>query len=211
VDIHPPGILGRDPSLWPAEDVEKAKQLLAEAGYPDGQGFPQLTYVTNFAADPLAAYVTMRWNDTLGVPAEVVVVEATMDQVRRSAEWEQNGDVYSATWFSDYVDPSNWFDLLWLSSNDPGQYNSGWKNEEFDRLVRAAPAIQDQGARTEQYRKAEAIIAREYPVIPLYYPAVRYLVKPNVKAFGTGQTGIPTPLSRVRIQAAPTTTEQQAA
>ena len=150
-------------------------------------------------SDPLATYLQKRWKDTLGITVDIVSVQDPNDLFRHSKTWEDQADVYSAGWFSDYVDPSNWFNLLWDSANDQGQYNSGWKNDQFDKLVRAAPATQDDAARTAQYQQAERIMGHDYPIIPLYYAEQQYLVKPNVKAFGTGQTGVPTPLSRVRI------------
>ncbi len=197
--LHPPGIAGRDPSAWPPEDVDKAKQLLADAGYPGGKGFPALVYAAFEPNDPLATYLAKRWQDTLGIKLNVVLVQDPNDMFRHSQEWEQKVDMYSAGWNSDYVDPSNWFNLLWDSANDPGQYNSGWKNDQFDTLVRAAQAEQNEAARAEQYHKAEVIMAHDYPIIPLFHPAQRYLVKPNVRGFGPGKTGVAPPLARVRI------------
>jgi oligopeptide transport system substrate-binding protein len=197
--LHPPGIAGRDPALWPTENVDRAKQLLADAGYPDGKGFPTLVYAVFTQDDPLAQYVVKRWQDTLGIRVQVGLVQGSDEAFRHSKEWEEKADVYYGGWNSDYVDASNWFNLLWDSANDPGQYNCGWKNAEFDRLVRAAQSEQDEAKRTELYHRAEALMARDYPIVPLYHPTQQYLVKPYVRGFGPGQTGVAPPLSRVKI------------
>lgn len=197
--LHPPGMAGRDPAAWPTEDVQKAKQLLAEAGYPDGKGLPALAYAGFWGQDSIASYLENRWRDSLGVQVAVSVVQGPSAVFSHSTEWLEQFDCYQATWNSDYVDPSNWFNLLWDSANDPRQFNSGWKNERFDELVRAAQAEQDEQARGAQYRAAESLLARDYPLIPLFHPEQRYLVKPSVQNFGPGPNGVATPLSRVHL------------
>jgi oligopeptide transport system substrate-binding protein len=172
---------------------------MSEAGYPDGKGFPTLVYAAFVPNDPLADYLVKRWQDTLGIKVDVALVQGSEDIFRHSKDWEEKFDLSATAWNSDYADPSNWFNLLWDSANDPGQFNSGWKNAEFDRLVRGAQAEQSEAARTEQYHRAEALLARDYPVIPLFHPTERYLVKPYVRGFGPGKTGVAPPLSRVKI------------
>jgi oligopeptide transport system substrate-binding protein len=198
--LHPPGIDGRDPSVWPAEDADTARQLLAEAGFPGGKGLPAIVYSAFSPDDQLAGYLVKRWQTELGVTVNPVLVIDPTDTFRHSQQWQDQVDTYLGSWNSDYVDPSNWFNLLWDSANDPSQYNCGWKNAKFDSLVRDAQAEEDDATRTQRYQDAESLIAQDYPIIPLFYPAEQYLVKPYVRGFTPGAVGVAAPLARVRIE-----------
>ena len=76
---------------------------------------------------------------------------------RRGDEWEQRGDLYRASWFSDYEDPENWYNHIWDSESDPGVYNGGWKNAQFDSLVRQALMETDTARRTALYSQADQV------------------------------------------------------
>lgn len=198
--LHPLGIAGRDASAWPREDVAEARRLLREAGYPDGQGL-ELVMAVPSAVDLLGPLLQQRWRDTLGVNVVLLPVD-NMTNLRQSAQWQNELDMYVGSWQSDYEDPHNWFNLLWDSQNDPGQYNSGWRNAEFDRLVRAGQAELDAARREALYRQAERLMAQEYPLIPLYHPMEQYLVRPEVQGYQPGGTALTVPLLGVRLSAA---------
>ncbi|MBI4492380.1 MAG: peptide ABC transporter substrate-binding protein [Chloroflexi bacterium] len=197
--LHPPGIAGRDPALWPKEDVAEARRLLAEAGYPDGRGL-ELVMAVPSVVDPLGRELQQRWKDTLGVTVRLMEVDS-VPALRDSDAWRNQIDLYAGSWQSDYEDPYNWFNLLWDSQHDPGQYNSGWRNPDFDGLVRAAQAELNPARRTELYHQAEQIMATDYPLIPLYYPVEQYLVRPEVQGFQPGRTALAVPLLGVSLSA----------
>ena len=75
--LQPPGISGRDPDLWPAEDEDAARDLMKEAGFPDGKGFPALSYAYN--ADPghrrIAEYLRDRWRSVLGIELKLTSMD----------------------------------------------------------------------------------------------------------------------------------------
>jgi oligopeptide transport system substrate-binding protein len=168
--LQAPGIKGRNPEIWPKEDLNQAKQLLADAGFPDGKGMPNLSYAynTNGTHKLVAEYLQNQWNKALGLNISITNMEwKVFLQWRDTDAWTKNGDLFRGGWFSDYEDPNNWFNLLWDSNSDPGQFNSGWKNDQYDSLVRAAAGERDPDKRVQMYGQAEAILAAEYPNIPI--------------------------------------------
>jgi oligopeptide transport system substrate-binding protein len=200
--IQPEGILGRQPSAWPQEDVAAAQQLLADAGYPGGVGFPEitLTFATSATTRLLAEYTQQRLKDVLGITVRLESMEsAVFLRWRRGSEWETSGDLYRASWFSDYEDPENWYNHLWDSESDPGGYNTGWKNAEFDRIVRQALMETDTARRTALYSQADQIMAQDYPHIPLWHDEIRSLVKPYVKGYVPARVLGLTPLRSMSV------------
>jgi oligopeptide transport system substrate-binding protein len=184
--IQPEGILGRQPSAWPQEDVAGAQRLLADAGYANGQGFPEitLTFATSATTRLLAEYTQQRLKDVLNINVRLVSMEsAVFLQWRRGDEWTQRGDLYRASWFSDYEDPENWYNHIWDSESDPGVYNAGWKSAQFDSLVRQAQLETDAARRTALYQQADQVMAQEYPHIPLWHDEIRSLVKPYLRGY----------------------------
>jgi len=202
--LQPEGIVGRQPASWPRDNVATAQQMLADAGYPGGAGFPTitLTYNTNDTARLFAEYAQQRWKDTLGINVRLESMEfAVFLKWRRGAEWEQRGDLYWASWFSDYEDPNNWYNQLWASDADPNSFNGGWQNASFDGLVRQATGELDTSRRASLYQQAEAVMAQDYPHIPIYHFEIRSLVKPYLQGYNPSRVLGLTPLRTMSISA----------
>lgn len=200
--IPPEGIFGRSPSAWPVDDVAKARQLLADAGYAGGSGFPTitLTYNTSDIGRLFAQYAQQRWQDTLGITVRLESMElASYLRWRRGAEWTQRGDLYWASWFSDYEDPNNWYNVLWDSESDPNSFNGGWQNARYDALVRQAAGELDTSRRTTLYGQAESIMAQEYPHIPLFHYSIGSLTKPYLLGYNPARVLGLTPLRDMSI------------
>ncbi len=160
------------PGLYPAvvgfeEDVEEAKALLAEAGFPGGAGFPETTiiYNTSEGHKNIAQYVQQKWAEVLGINVQIENQEwATFLDNRQN----QNFDVARAGWQGDYVDPNTFLtDLLYSGSgNNDGKYNSA----EFDALLAEAATMPGGKARFDVLRKAEELaIGEDMAVMPFYY------------------------------------------
>ena len=202
--IQPEGILGRQPSAWPQEDVAAAQQLMADAGYPNGQGFPTISlgFTGTLTNRLIAEYTQQRLKDILGINLTLMSMEsrALLDW-RRTGDWQQNGDLYRGSFFSDYEDPENWYNHNWDSDNDPGSYNGGWQNAEFDRLVRQALLETDASRRVALYSQADRVMAQEYPHIPLYHDEIRALVKPYLKGYVPARILGLTPLRAMSLDA----------
>jgi len=184
--LQPEGIVGRKPDIWQKEDVARAKQLLADAGFPEGRGFPDLTFTYNTSEDwrLLGEHLQQRWKDTLGINVKLDNMEfATFLKWRRGDEWKSLGHTFRGGWFSDYEDPNNWYNVLWDSREDPGMFNTGWADPEYDGLVKQAQSELDRAKREQLYGQAEEVLARGYPAIPVFHYGGRTLVKPYVTGF----------------------------
>jgi oligopeptide transport system substrate-binding protein len=200
--LQPEGIVGRKPDLWARDDLASAKKLLADAGFPDGKGFPEITFTYNTSAQwkPLAEYLQQRWKEALGINVRLDAMEwAVFLKWRRGDEWTSKGDLFRGGWFSDYEDPNNWYNLLWDSQSDPLAFNSGWKNDQYDTLVRQAAGEQDRAKRQSLYEQAEQILASESPELPVYHYKIRSLVQPYVKNFLPERVLGVTPLKKIEL------------
>jgi oligopeptide transport system substrate-binding protein len=180
--ILPPDIPGHNPDAALGEDVDKAKQLLADAGFPDGKGFPQLTITYNVTYDQhnkSAQYLQGVWKQTLGIDVKLDPLEAKAWQDWLNSRKDQPYNLSLDFWGSDWGDPANWHNQLFDSQAD--FYHSHWKNDEFDKIIRAAVVMGDKDARVAQYEKAEAILNQDAAIIPLFNLNRIYVIKPYVQ------------------------------
>ncbi len=145
-------------------NVEEAKRLLEEAGYPGGEGFPAITYSTNDAGyhKVVAEYLQQAWAE-IGVQLQVDIVEwASFTPMRRNGDYDasRNG------WVGDYSDPSNMLDLLYSSNgNNDGKFN----NAEYDAAMNTSRTTLDAAERSAALHKAEDILMNEAACIPVAY------------------------------------------
>lgn len=154
--------------LYISEDYEanlaEAKQLLADAGYPDGEGLPAITYSTNDAGyhKVVAEYLQQAWAE-IGVELSVDIVEwASFTPMRRNGDYDasRNG------WVGDYSDPSNMLDLLYSTNgNNDGKFN----NADYDAAMDISRTTLDAAERSEALHKAEDILMNEAGCIPVAY------------------------------------------
>ncbi|MGI5971627.1 MAG: peptide ABC transporter substrate-binding protein [Oscillospiraceae bacterium] len=153
-----------------AGNLAKAKQLLAEAGYPNGEGFPAITYSINDAGyhKVVAQYLQQAWKE-LGITVNVDIVEwATFTPMRRAGDYEasRNG------WLFDYNDPSNMLELLYSTNgNNDGKYN----NPAYDAAMDKAAAEADPETRSKYLHEAEDILMADAACIPVAYYNEFYL------------------------------------
>jgi oligopeptide transport system substrate-binding protein len=201
--IQAEGIAGRLPEAWTQGDAARARELLTAAGYPGGRGFPEIALTFNTSAEwrIFAEYFQQRMLDTLGIKVRLESMEfATYLKWRRGDEFAQRGDIYRASWFSDFEDPSNWYNQLWESGADANAFNSGWRNATFDSIVAAATGEQDLNRRKAMYEDAERIIAAEQIHIPLFHYEIRSLVRPWVKNYYPSRVLGLTPLRTMQLE-----------
>ncbi len=174
----PPGSLpGYDP---PAQagvgfDPQRAKQLLAQAGYPDGQGLTGLSILYNSEGGhgTIAQQIKHAWQTHLGVAVKLEAVESKHFSERLK---NQDYTICRASWFGDYQDPTTFLDKF-LTGN--GNNDCAWSNADYDQLMHEAAAETDRARRAELLRQAEAMVLAHQPVAPIFYYVNLWLYDPR--------------------------------
>ncbi len=162
-------------------DPDLARRLLAEAGFPGGAGFPAVDLLLDSAAGGSARVneragveVKEMWERELGIPVNLRRMEKKAYFVaQRSLAY----DVSRSSWIGDYNDPNTFLDLF-LSGN--GNNRTGWSNDRYDQLLRAAASEPDLEKRAGILSEAETLLVRdEVPVIPLWFEVGFTLYRPD--------------------------------
>ena len=145
-------------------NLEEAKKLLEEAGYPNGEGFPQIEYTTNDAGyhKVVAEYLQQAWA-AIGIDLKVNIVEwASFTPMRRNGEF----DVARNGWVGDYTDPSNILELFCTTNgNNDGKYT----NADFDAAIEDSRVTTDATTRSTDLHKAEDLLMEDAGCIPIAY------------------------------------------
>jgi oligopeptide transport system substrate-binding protein len=175
----PPGTAGYTTRARIASDVEEAKRLLAEAGYPNGEGFPKTSIIFNTSENhrAIAAAIQEMWRKNLNIDIELNNQEW---KVYLDAQRGLNYFVSRAGWIGDYVDPNSFLDM-WTSWSQQNQ--TGWSSEAYDELIKKAGETSDAAARIEYFQQAEEILMAEAPIIPIYIYTRVYLLDKGVKGW----------------------------
>ncbi|MDH2923843.1 dipeptide transport system substrate-binding protein [Nicoletella semolina] len=195
----PAAVLGYHPTLPQYEfNLEKAKALLAEAGYPDG-------FETEIWVQPVvrpsnpnprrtAEIIQADWAK-IGVKAKLVTHEWA-DFNKRTREGEFSAGTYG--WTSRNGDPDNFLFPLLSKNNIPGTNYSRWTNEDFEQLLSSAVQEKDPKQRAKQYQQALEIFQQHTPIIPLAH-AINYVpLSKRVQGFVQNPFGY-TPFYSVRL------------
>lgn len=156
-------------------NLQKAKDLLKEAGYPDGKGIPKIDYLINDSGyhKVVGEYLQKAWGE-LGIDVTVDVVEwASFTPMRR------NGDFMAARngWVGDYTDPSN---ILELFTTDNGNNDGNYSNPAFDAAIEKSRTTTDAAERSAVLHEAEDIIMEDAGCIPVAYYNDFYLMSSKV-------------------------------
>ena len=160
------------------ENIAKAKELLKEAGYENGEGLPtfELMYNSEGAHKDICQIIQQNWAE-IGVNVELTNQEwAVFLNTRQQGDYQ----ISRHGWIGDYVDPMTFLDM-WVTGG--GNNDCGFSNAEYDKLISDAKVETDAAKRTEMLRKAEDILMDEMPIIPIYYYT-------NVRAWNDNVKGI---------------------
>ena len=159
-------------------NCERARELLAEAGYPNGEGFPVVTYLYNTDDSHKAVGEALQnmWQTVLGVTVQLDNQEwATFLQTRKDGDYSiaRNG------WIADYNDPMSFLDM-WLTGG--GNNDAQYSNAEYDSLIQQAKASTDPAERMSLMHQAEdIIIGQDYALCPLYFYTQKYMLADDVQ------------------------------
>jgi oligopeptide transport system substrate-binding protein len=178
----PPGTGGYTPPQVLPTDLSRlaeAKKLLAEAGYPDGKGFPsvEILYNTSENHKKIAEAIQQMWKQNLGVSATLFNQEW---KVYLDNQQTKNYTISRAGWIADYNDPNTFLDMF--TSYAQTNY-SGWAKPEYDALIEAASKEPNAKKRLEHFAKAESILLEELPCMPIYVYTRAYLLSTDVKGW----------------------------
>ncbi len=174
--IVPTGLPGYTPPSMGSYDPEAARKLLAEAGYPDGKGFPkiEILYNTQESHKKVAAAIQEMWRQTLKIDVELRNVEW---KIYLDMQSRLEFDVIRRAWIADYNDPNTFLDMF-TSAN--GNNNTGYSNPKYDGLVAAAGRERDPAKRMKMLADAETILLDELPIFPIYFYVTKNMWKPQV-------------------------------
>lgn len=171
---------GRDTfGLSDEADPEAAQAALAEAGYPNGEGFPEITlsYYTNDGVKKIAEALAEMLQTNLNIKVNIT-----------NSDWAifyedvlaGNFELCAMGWSGDYVHPMTFLMLYKTGDiNNLGKYS----NAEYDALVAQAATMTDEKAAMEVMRQADNLASAEYPVLPLYYKSNMMLMDSNVQGY----------------------------
>ena len=156
-------------------NLEEAKQLMAEAGYPDGEGFPTITYSANDSGYhiPVAEYLQQAWGE-LGITMNIDKVEwSSFIPMRRAGDY----DISRNGWSMDYNDPSN---MLELFTTNNGNNDGKYANPDFDKVIEES-RVADKATHFEKLHEAEDMLMADAACIPVAYYNDFWLQSPSLK------------------------------
>lgn len=183
--LIPPGLAGHSAEIGLPHDPDLARRLLAEAGYPDGKGFPAVKLLEDGRSSEEASLLAAQWQEELGV--EVVVSVGAGEGVHKTLR-EHPPHIYLHGWALDYPDPDNILRVVFHSRSP--ENDTRWRSAEYDRLVDDIARLSDQAERMVLYRQAEEIlVVKEAVVMPLSYHRELYLVRSWIKGFSVNPLG----------------------
>lgn len=156
--------------------IEKAQKLLAEAGFPNGEGFPEITYLYNTSdgAQFFAQAIQEMWRKNLGIRVALRNQEYKVYRVSLS---QGDYDLARSAWSGDYLDPTTFLELF----TSGGYINwTFWSNAEYDSLLAEAARERIPEKRFAKLRKAEKILIDATPIIPTLHSRSKFLIRPEV-------------------------------
>jgi oligopeptide transport system substrate-binding protein len=159
--------------------IDKARELLAEAGFPNGKGFPKIELLYNNTETNriLAQAIQEMWKQALNIEIELVHQEWKVYlQSRKNKQF----DILRASWIADYADPSC---FLALFKSDATNNHTGWANSEYDHLLDLSNQCLDATERNAILSKAESILLEELPILPIYFFTSTCRLSPKVKGW----------------------------
>ncbi|MBI3019667.1 MAG: peptide ABC transporter substrate-binding protein [Deltaproteobacteria bacterium] len=183
----PKGMLGYEPEVGLKFDLDKARLLLAQAGYPNARGFPQINmaYDTRDDNKVIAENLQQQWKQNLNIDLGIENQEwkVYIKQLQTDAP-----PLWRLGWGADFPDPDNFLNLFTSYS---GNNLTRWKNKSYDAFIEAGAKEQEPSKRLAIYHKAQKILTEEeVPIIPLFIDAQNVLIKPYITGYSLNAMAI---------------------
>lgn len=180
----PPGLAGyrkefKNPYI--KLDIEQAKKLLAEAGYPNGKGFP--TIVVQTRSDTISRQQVEFFEKSMEkIGINIDVGMNTWPELVNKVTKKQH-QMYTMAWGADYPDAENFLGLLYCPNQSPGSNGANYCNPEFDAIYQTATIMQDSPERTSQYEKLNEMVSLDAPWVFGFHRTDIYLSQAWLKNF----------------------------
>ncbi|MFT5169237.1 MAG: oligopeptide transport system substrate-binding protein [Saprospiraceae bacterium] len=159
-----------------AFDPDKARTLLKEAGYPNGDGLSEISLYTNKDYQDLCTFIARQWED-IGVKVNIEVIEsATLRQMMTKGQVQ----MFRGSWIADYPDAESFFTVFYSKNPAPPNYTR-FSNPEFDELYETALEENDDQKRYDLYHQMDRILIDEAPVIFLFYDETALFAEKSIK------------------------------
>ncbi len=175
--LVPPGMAGYPEVPGLSEDVQEARRLLAEAGHAGGKGIGELSILVNRGLGhvPVAEMIQQQWRERLGLDVRIEQVEwkVFLDMTQKL-----DYQIARAGWYGDYVDPNTFLDMFVTGG---GNNETGWSNSEYDAFIEEAARESDPKRRIAVLARAERLLLREVPIVPIYVYTTTMLVRPGLQ------------------------------
>jgi ABC-type transport system substrate-binding protein/DNA-binding SARP family transcriptional activator len=173
--VYPPVLSWHIPGIALAYDPERARRLLAEAGYPGGKGFPKIEVWTDSRFKAVSEFIQSQWRDNLGVSTSYINVDL---QTRISLDWEHGQGFPDISYTNDYSDnPDPFLGVIVLPAPETSFYGG------VDEIIQAGKRSLDPLDRLRYIQAVDRKVTEEAYILHFYYPRVQLLVKPWVKAY----------------------------
>ncbi len=175
---------------------QKALQLLAEAGYPNGKGLPPISLSVSASYADLCQYIQHELAN-IGIELKLDVVQgAQQRQMMRNYQLP----FFRGSWICDYPDAENYMALFYSKNLQPiGSNYTYYVNHAFDKLYEASQRCSEEDKRTEYYIQMDSLLMADAPVVVLYYDKVVRFTRANISGLGTNPVNMLN-LKRVKMR-----------
>lgn len=159
-------------------DPVKARELLKSAGFPDGEGLPEIKLLTIATYSDIGSFIA-RQLEEVGIKIQVEVIPKSL-LLEHTAKSEAL--FFRGSWIADFPEAENYLSVFYSNNPAPPNYTR-YHNPQFDALYEQAMVTENDSLRYKLYQQMDQLVIDDAPVIPLWYDEVIRLVNPGVKQF----------------------------